>query len=324
VEEQRQRLVSEFLALAAKERSVVVVSQTWGEIHQINERIREGLRDSGTIGKEDFNVTTHEKVDLTNAQKRDRRFYEPDSVLVFNRNVGGLKTGDTAKLLTITASHLVVEGVEKVGRISFDHLDRLTVCRPKPLALAEGDRLQLKANARTNDGREFVNGELVSVQRVDDQGRIRLKDGRTLPQDYRQFVRGYAVTSYGSQGKTVEHVLFSDSAVKAATNNQQWLVTISRGTRGVKVFTQDKEQLRENVSRLGDRELAIELGQSPPTAPSTSQRGHTGTHPAILRYVQRFIAERRKPALENQVGGRTWKTQTESRSVQIQPTGRRI
>ena len=30
--------------------------------------------------------------------------------------------------------------------------------------------------------------------------------------DYRQFVRGYAVTSYGSQGKTVDHVLFSDSA----------------------------------------------------------------------------------------------------------------
>ena len=42
-------------------------------------------------------------------------------------------------------------------------------------------------------------------------------------------VRGYAVTSYASQGKSVNHVLFSDSAVKAVTNNQQWYVTISRG-----------------------------------------------------------------------------------------------
>jgi hypothetical protein len=32
----------------------------------------------------------------------------------------------------------------------------------------------------------------------------------------------YAVTSYGSQGKTVDHVLFSDSTIKAATNAQQW------------------------------------------------------------------------------------------------------
>ena len=80
-----------------------------------------------------------------------------------------------------------------------------------------------------------------------------------MPEDYRAFVRGYAVTSYGSQGKTVEHVLFSDSSVKAATNNQQWLVTISRGKRSVKIFTQNNNQLRENVSRLGHWELAIEF-----------------------------------------------------------------
>jgi len=139
---------------------------------------------------------------------------------------------------------------------------------------------------------------------------------------YREFVRGYAVTSYGSQGKTVEHVLFSDSAVKVATNNQQWLVTISRGTRGVKIFTQDKVQLRENVCRLGDRELAIELGQ--PVTRGENQQKSTDIHPAIVRYVNRFIAARRQSALENQVGGRIWKTQTDSQGVQMRATGRRI
>ena len=48
-----------------------------------------------------------------------------------------------------------------------------------------------------------------------------------------------AVTSYGAQGKTVDYVLFSDSTVKAATNAQQWYVTISRGRRGVRIFTPD-------------------------------------------------------------------------------------
>jgi len=86
-----------------------------------------------------------------------------------------------------------------------------------------------------------------------------LKDGRTLEKDYRQFVRGYAVTSYASQGKTVDYVLFSDSAVKAATNRQQWYVTISRGRKGIKIFTSDPQQLRENVARSGDRELALDL-----------------------------------------------------------------
>src|SRR5207245_5140395 len=90
-------------------------------------------------------------------------------------------------------------------------------------------------------------------------GEITLADGRVLPCDYRQFVRGYAVTSYASQGKTVDYVLFSDSAVKAATNAQQWYVTISRGRKGIRIFTSDKEQLRENVVRCGNRALALEL-----------------------------------------------------------------
>lgn len=322
--EQRERLASEYLALTASGRSTVVVSQTWAEIHQVNERIRDGLRESGVIGEQDFTVTAYEKVDLTNAQKRDLRFYEPESVLKFNRKVGGFSKGDSAKLLKITPTHLVIESAERVGRIAFQQLDRFSVCRPKQLPLAEGDRLQLKANGKSDDGKELVNGELVTVQRGDERGCIRLSDGRTLPTNYREFVRGYAVTSYGSQGKTVEHVLFSDSAVKAATNNQQWLVTISRGTRGVKIFTQDKEQLRENVSRLGDRELAIELGDGPLAPANVSEKRSEGIHSAILRYVERFIAGRRQPPIESKIGGRSWRNQSIHQGNQTRAISRAI
>ncbi len=72
-------------------------------------------------------------------------------------------------------------------------------------------------------------------------------------------MRGFAITSYASQGKTVDYVLFSDSTIKPATNRQQWYVTISRGRRGIKIFTSDKTQLRENIVRSGDRTLAMDL-----------------------------------------------------------------
>src|SRR6185312_8724484 len=42
----------------------------------------------------------------------------------------------------------------------------------------------------------------------------------------------------------------------------QWYVTISRGRKGVKIFTADKIQLRENVARSGDRTLALDMAQS--------------------------------------------------------------
>jgi hypothetical protein len=39
-------------------------------------------------------------------------------------------------------------------------------------------------------------------------------------------------------------------------------VTISRGRRGIRIFTPDKEQLRENVARSGHRPLALEFADS--------------------------------------------------------------
>jgi ATP-dependent exoDNAse (exonuclease V) alpha subunit len=203
-------------------------------------------------------VTALETVDLTDAQKRDRRFYKDDTVLVLNRNAGGFQKGQTCRLLAISDRGWIVEGSEKVRTVPFRFADRLTVCQPTELALAGGDRLQLKANARTRSGQRLCNGELVMVKNVGLDGRIRLTDGRVLDRDYRQFVRGFAITSYASQGKTVDHVLFSDSAIQAATNQQQWYVTISRGRKGIAIFTSDKAQLRENILRSGDRTLAID------------------------------------------------------------------
>jgi hypothetical protein len=60
----------------------------------------------------------------------------------------------------------------------------------------------------------------------------------------------------------VDYVLFSDSTVKPATNAQQWYVTISRGRRGIRIFTPDKQQLRENITRSGHRPLAMEFAAS--------------------------------------------------------------
>ncbi len=104
------------------------------------------------------------------------------------------------------------------------------------------------------DYTSLANGKLVTVRAVRAGGEIALDDGCVLPSDYRQFGRGYAVTSYASQGKTVDYVLFSDSTMKAATDAKQWYVSISRGRKGIRIFTSAKHQLRENIARSGNRE----------------------------------------------------------------------
>ena len=211
------------------------------------------------LGAAESEVTALEQVDLTAAQKRDARHYSPDSVLVFNRDFGGCARGEQGKLIGITANRLALEVAGKVRHVPLKYLDHINVCLPRQFALSPGDKLQLKVNATAGNGRKLANGEIVTVAAIKANGAIRLQDGRVLPPHYRQFLRGYAVTSYGSQGKTVDHVLFSDSAVRAASNAQQWYVTVSRGRKSVQIFTPDKLELRRAIMRSGERELALDL-----------------------------------------------------------------
>src|ERR1022692_3627779 len=238
--DQQEKLTEHFLRHCKNQPSTVVVSQSWSEIHKVNEQVRLGLKTRKLIGEAETAVTALDRQDLTDAQKRDKRFYQPNSILVFNRPTAGFKSGSAGKLCGITSKHLLIEADHRIRPVPFKELDKITVCHPKELSLSTGDRLQLKANAQSQDGRRLANGELVTVNKIHQDGRIALNDGRVLPKCYRQFVRGYAVTSYAAQGKTVDYVLFSDSAVKAATNEQQWYVTISRGRKGVKILTDRK------------------------------------------------------------------------------------
>lgn len=257
--EQVDKLVDEYLRHFESKASVVVVSQTWAEVHRVNIGIREALKAKGLLAVTDTTVEVLDKQDLTNAQKRDAWFYPPGAMIVFNQKVRDAKPGAKGKLAGIVKSAVLVEMDGKLIPVSNRLLDRITVCRSQEISVAAGDRLHLKANRQLAAGGRVTNGELVTVKSVQPDGGIGLTDGRVLDKGFREFLPGYAVTSYGSQGKTVDFVLFSDSAIKAATNAQQWYVTISRGRRGVRIFTPDKEQLRENLTRSGHRSLALDF-----------------------------------------------------------------
>ena len=312
--DQQEKLTEHFLKLFKNQQSTVVVSQSWSEIHKVNEQVRLGLKARKLIGEAETAVTALERQDLTDAQKRDKRFYQPDSILVFNRPTSGFKSGSAGKLCGITDKHLLIEADHRIRPVAFKELDKITVCQPKELSLSNGDRLQLKANGQSQNGRRLANGELVTVKEMHTDGRIGLNDGRVLPKNYRQFVRGYAVTSYAAQGKTVDYVLFSDSAVKAATNEQQWYVTISRGREGVKIFTADKIQLRQNIAHSGHRTLALEMTSS--VHKLAKLWGRDIAYVLNVQEAQRQFPERRAEALRQDAAVGQSQTAKQNESVE--------
>lgn len=161
--------------------------------------------------------------------------------------------------------------ISKNGRnsiLSYRYTDRLVVAQAATLEVAPGDRLQLKFSGKSKEGTALTNGELVTAGALLPSGElIVIAEGgskKTLLPSQRLFNHGYAITSYASQGKTADIVLFSDSGVSAATSENQWYVAITRGRKRALVFTSDKAKLRSNVIKSGDRELAIDAKAGAP------------------------------------------------------------
>jgi hypothetical protein len=192
VADQHERIAVRYLQLTSENQSCVIVSQSWNEIHKVNDEIRVALKRKGLIGEAETMVTALQPVDLTDAQKRDARSYSPDTVLVFNRDVTGFKAGESARMTLIAGEHLIVTGTTRVAQIPFKELEKATVCQRKDMALSPGDKLQLKANGQSVENEKLANGELVRVKIVHADGRIALADGRTLDKDFRLLVRGYS------------------------------------------------------------------------------------------------------------------------------------
>ena len=249
--------------------SVLMLSQTNVEVDQLNLAIRAGLAKAGKLDPSiKLDRDTLRAVDLTNAEKEQASSYPDSAVVLLNRKVGQHPAGTQARFLRENGNGGVVLSVG--GRqlnVSQKDLGRLTVCEERNLELFGGDKLQLKANRKIGRDRKLANGQIVTVQGQDSKGRLLVVDAfgqkHTLPEDFRQFQYGYAVSSYASQGKTVDHVIISDSQCKAATSQKEFYVSISRGRKSCSLLTADRESLQDHIESLGERDLASDLTLAP-------------------------------------------------------------
>ena len=72
--EGRALIAQHYLAASENRERVLVVAQTWDEVHTVNSSVRAVLRDSGRLGP-GAEFKTYHAVDLTAAQKKDAGSY---------------------------------------------------------------------------------------------------------------------------------------------------------------------------------------------------------------------------------------------------------
>jgi conjugative relaxase-like TrwC/TraI family protein len=242
----------------------LLVAPTWAEIEAVTEKIRTELKFSGVLASEEKEFQVFDSLSWTEAQRRDARQYRPGMLLHFHQAQDGFERGETVEI--VTASDVLTVR-RKDGSAIPANSARLAKCldagQSRTLKIAAGDKLLLQANA-VAVRQHFINGELVQVKSIQG-GNIMLTDGRVIPENYRTFTHGYAVTSHAAQGKTVDEVLVvASSRSFPAINQQQFYVSISRGRERCQVFTDDKDLLRSHIVRSGVRVAAVEAMPSVP------------------------------------------------------------
>lgn len=282
--ERREALAKGYLKAKQAGEKTLIVAQTWDEIHAVNAAVRTRLKNEGLLGKE-AKLEFLESRDLDSAQKRDGRYYSSSDYAYFVRNYGRFRKGDLAKVEGSGLKGVLLSKEGKTTTVGYKRTEHFVVARKREIELASGDRIQMKFNGFSVDGKPIVNGELVTISTIFGNGNVSVRDDqgrvKTLSPSQRLANLGYAVTSYASQGKTVDTVLFSDSQSKAATNRNQWYVSISRARRKIRIYTSDKEALRENLLRAGERPLALDFTNQ--RLPRQSKAGNAISHAKRIR-----------------------------------------
>jgi conjugative relaxase-like TrwC/TraI family protein len=244
----------------AKGESLLVLSQTNSGVESLNREIRTQLVKSGVVeaGRE---VAALRLVDATEAQKSRMETYSGGRFLVSNSKGDNWQAGEKLQVVRAAGNRGLV-AVNEAGRevkISRRNLARFSVAAATKIEVGRGDKVQLRGNLREGKSLVASNREVLTVQDVREDGTILARNSKgkeiNIPANFGRLSHGYALTSYSSQGATVDRVLVADSGSKGASGQKEFYVSISRGRQSVEIFTSDKEDLlarsgREDVGTI--------------------------------------------------------------------------
>jgi conjugative relaxase-like TrwC/TraI family protein len=266
-----------YLAARAEGAQVLAVTQTRALASDLNAAIGGELEKTGEVAQaQDLDCLVVR--DLLKAEKNDAGSYAPGDEIIFNAAYGAHRKGEVSRVVRVLADgvFLAAQDGGKEKFIGFKNAERWSVVERQKLRIGCGTKVQLKANLRSREGRKGVNGEIVTVAKIRRDGALVVVDEqgehKTIEANQRLLNLGYCVTSYGSQGKTVDAVILADAGSKLATHQKEWYVSISRARKKIVVLSEDLQGMGARIATDKTRELAVDLKAASARAPSRESR----------------------------------------------------
>ncbi|OLY95615.1 MobF family relaxase, partial [Cnuella takakiae] len=242
-------------------KEVLVLSPTHAEGEKLTEQIRNKLKEKKVVDQDERQFRVFRNLQLTAAEKEKGEHYQSGDWLIFHQNIKGIKAGSKYEITGTENNtvHLKDTNGNKAS-VSTSESRVYNVFTSKTINVSKGDKIRITGNGKTAEGIHLFNGTMYQVNGFDKKGNIKLSNGASLPKDYGTFNLGYVMTSHASQGKTVDKVIISQSSMSfRASSKEQFYVSVSRGRDAVSIYTDDKQDLLQAVSRSAERKAATEL-----------------------------------------------------------------
>lgn len=252
--------------------NVISLVSTNKERREYNMAIREILKESGSIGIEDFALTTFESKRLSGADKIFAGSYGIGDKLISRKMQGDLKSGTTAEIVnvdknsnTLEIRYMTRKG-EKAKWLSADKLDVFEAFEAVEKPFAIGDKISFERNEKKNF--EVENGQTGIIKNIDIHGNLSVEtaDGRTVVfniGEYRNIDHAYSMTTHKSQGQSVDHVHILADADSGLNVYNAGYVQLTRSIRDVHLYTNDRAKLEKKYGIVSTPDNAVDyLGKS--------------------------------------------------------------
>jgi len=258
--EREQAVAADYLAQTAKGKSTLVISPTHTEGENVTAAIRQTLKERGDLVEERKWAILRD-CSLTAAQKSDARHYRPGQVVKTSKPIKGFKRGREMEVVGVAENSVWVRCGEERKLLPLNKPERFTVFERDKIEIGRGEHIRITANSKDAEGRRLDNGSLHTVKNILPDGQLVLVNGRKLDKNFTHLAWGYASTSHSAQGKTVDCVLVCQSGLisSGASDARQFYVSVSRGRKEVRIYTDNIAELREKVTRERERQMATEL-----------------------------------------------------------------
>ncbi len=260
--------------------ATLVVSPDHRSRMELNQRIHTTLQSTGQVRQREHRTRVLvARQDITGADRQWAERYEPGNVVRYTTGSRALtlRAGEYAHVQAIDApANRVTISRESGDLVTYDprRVQSVTLYREAELALSIGDRVQFTAPFREE---KVANRELGTIDHIGLRGHlcVRLDSGRHVAFNVRTHPHldyGYAVTSHSSQGQTADRVLVhvdTSAHGEQLINRRLAYVAVSRGRHDAQIYTDDKTQLTQALSRDVSHRSAIEPSTGSEIKPST-------------------------------------------------------